>query len=160
MVYFKVAIDNLEFCCMDPDMEHHYKELLHQWKNDEDTVKDVLKKLGTDVKEIGTDVKEVGTDVKEIGTDVKEVGTDVKEIGTDVKEVGTEVKEIGTDVREIGTDVKDLTKKLDEIVASTGTLVGQSSDEDGEYIETFKVATLYTAKTRKTLRFRTKSTAI
>ena len=78
---------------MDPDMEHHYRELLHQWKNDEDNIKD-------------------------------------------------ELKEIGTDVKEIGTDVKDLTKKLDELVASTGTPAGQSSDEDGEYIETFKVATL------------------
>ena len=66
----------------------------------------------------------------------------MKEIGTDVKEIGTDVKEIGTDVKEIGTDVKDLTKKLDELVASTGTPAGQSSDEDGEYIETFKVATL------------------
>ena len=99
---------------MDPDMEHHYKELLHQWKIDEDNIKDELKELGTDVKEIGTDVKEIGSDVKEIGSDVKE----------------------------IGTDVKDLTKKLDELVASTGTPAGQSSDEDGEYIETFKVATL------------------
>ena len=78
---------------MDLDMERHYKELLHQWKNDEDNIKD-------------------------------------------------ELKEIGTDVKEIGTDVKDLTKKLDELVASTGTPAGQSSDEDGEYIETFKVATL------------------
>ena len=85
---------------MDPDMEHHYRELLHQWKIDEDNIKDELKELSTDVKEIGTDVKE------------------------------------------IGTDVKDLTKKLDELVASTGTPAGQSSDEDGEYIETFKVATL------------------
>ena len=84
---------------MDPDMEHHYKDLLHQWKNDEDNIKDELKELGTDVKEIGTDVKELGTDVKEIGT-----------------------------------DVKDLTKKLDELVASTGTPAEQSSDEDGEYI--------------------------
>ena len=99
---------------MDPDMDHHYRELLHQWKIDEDNIKDELKELGTNVKEIGTDVTEIGTDVKEIGTDVKE----------------------------IGTDVKDLTKKLDEFVASTGTPVGQSSDEDGEYIETFKVATL------------------
>ena len=99
---------------MDPDMEHHYRELLHQWKIDEDNIKDELKELGTDVKEIGTDVKEIGSDVKEIGSDVKE----------------------------IGTDVKDLTKKLDELVASTGTPAGQSSDEDGEYIETFKVATL------------------
>ena len=87
MVYFKVAIDNLEFCCMDPDMEHHYKELLHQWKNDEDNIKD-------------------------------------------------ELKEIGIDVKEIGTDVKDLTKKLDDMVASTGTPARQSSDKDGEYIET------------------------
>ena len=84
LFYFKVAVDNLEVCCMDPDMEHHYKELLQLWKNDEDNIKDELK--------------------------------------------------------EIGTDVKDLTKKLDELVASTGTPVGQSSDEDGEYIETFKVA--------------------
>ena len=100
-LYFKVAIDKLEFCSMDPVMEHHYKELLHQWKHDEDNIKDELKEIGTDVKEIGTDVKEIGTDVKEIGT-----------------------------------DVKDLTKKLDDFVASTGSPARQSSDEDGEYIET------------------------
>ena len=41
---------------MDPDMECHYKELLHQWKNDEDNIKDELKKLCTDVKEIGTNI--------------------------------------------------------------------------------------------------------
>ena len=75
---------------MDPDMEHHYKELLHQWKNDEDNIKDELKELGTDVKEIGTDVKEM----------------------------------------------KEITKKLDHLVASTGTPARQSSDKDGEYIET------------------------
>ena len=89
---------------MDPDMEHHYRELLHQWKNDEDNIKDELKELGTDVKELGTDVKEIGTDVKEMGTDVKEI--------------------------------KEITKKLDHLVASTETPARQSSDKDGEYIET------------------------
>ena len=64
--HFKVAIDNLEFCCMDPDMEHHYKELLHQWKNDEDSIKDELKEISTDVKEVSTDVKGISTDVKEM----------------------------------------------------------------------------------------------
>ena len=58
-LYFKVAIDKLEFCCMDPVMEHHYKDLLHQWKHDEDNIKDELKEIGTDVKEIGTDVKDL-----------------------------------------------------------------------------------------------------
>ena len=58
-LYFKVAIDNLEFCCMDPVMEQHCKELLHQWKDDEDNIKDGLKEIGTDVKEIGTEVKDL-----------------------------------------------------------------------------------------------------
>ena len=51
---------------MDPDMEHHYKELLNQWKNDEDNIKDELKEISTDVKEVSTDVKGISTDVKEM----------------------------------------------------------------------------------------------
>ena len=42
---------------MDPDMELHYKELLLQWKNDEDNIKDELKDIGEDIKEISTDIK-------------------------------------------------------------------------------------------------------
>ena len=44
---------------MDPDMELHYKELLHQWKIDEDNIKDELKEIGLGVKEISTSVKEL-----------------------------------------------------------------------------------------------------
>ena len=51
---------------MDPDMKQHYKDLLRQWKNDEDNIKDELKKLCTDVKEVSTDVKGISTDVKEM----------------------------------------------------------------------------------------------
>ena len=42
---------------MDPDMERHYKELLHQWKTDEDNIRDELSNIGSDVKQIGTEVK-------------------------------------------------------------------------------------------------------
>ena len=41
-VKYKSAIDNLETECMDPDIEDHYKELLNQWKKDENSVKDQL----------------------------------------------------------------------------------------------------------------------
>ena len=44
---------------MDPDMELYYKELLHQWKIDEDNIKDELKEIGVGVKEIGASVKEL-----------------------------------------------------------------------------------------------------
>ena len=51
-------------------MELHYKELLHQWKNDEDNIKDELKEIGANVKEISTGIKEA---VKEISSDVKDL---------------------------------------------------------------------------------------
>ena len=48
-VKYKTVIDKLETEVMDPDLEDHYKEVLRQWKKDEDNVKDqlneVIKKL-------------------------------------------------------------------------------------------------------------------
>jgi len=46
-VAYTAAVDNLETECMDPDVEEHYKELLQQWKNDEDNITDELKKMKT-----------------------------------------------------------------------------------------------------------------
>ena len=48
----KIAANNLETDCMDPDVEKHYKELLYQWKSDEDNIKDELKEIGTGIKNI------------------------------------------------------------------------------------------------------------
>ena len=49
-VAYGSAAHNLESECMDPDVEEHYKELLCQWKNDEDNIKDELKEIGNDIK--------------------------------------------------------------------------------------------------------------
>ena len=51
-VAYKAAVDNLETECMDPEVVEHYKELLRQWKNDEDNIKDELKDIGTDIKNL------------------------------------------------------------------------------------------------------------
>ena len=45
-VRYKAAIDNLENECMDPDTEDHFKQLLSEWKKDEDNIKDELKEIG------------------------------------------------------------------------------------------------------------------
>jgi len=39
---FGAAIDGLKDECMDPDIEKHYRELLKQWKEDGDSIKDKL----------------------------------------------------------------------------------------------------------------------
>ena len=42
---FRGYIDNLEHDTMDPDMEEHYRELMKQWKNDDDSIKEKLKEM-------------------------------------------------------------------------------------------------------------------
>ncbi|KAL9984430.1 hypothetical protein ACROYT_G006719 [Oculina patagonica] len=51
-VQYRAAIDNLETECMDPEIEDHYKELLSQWKKDEDNVKDQLNEIGSEIRNV------------------------------------------------------------------------------------------------------------
>ena len=44
------AIDHLQNACMDPEVEEHYKELLQQWKKDEDSIQDQLNEMESDMK--------------------------------------------------------------------------------------------------------------
>ena len=39
---YEAAIDGLNYDCLDPELEEHYKELLKKWKTDEDSVMDKL----------------------------------------------------------------------------------------------------------------------
>ena len=43
--HFRAKIDNLEHDCMDPDMEEHYRELMKQWKKDDESIKDKLEEI-------------------------------------------------------------------------------------------------------------------
>ena len=42
---FQVDIDKLEYDCMDPDIEEHYRELMKQWKKDDDSIKNKLEEM-------------------------------------------------------------------------------------------------------------------
>ena len=42
---FRGDIDNLEHDTMDPDMEEHYRELMKQWKKDDDSIKEKLEEM-------------------------------------------------------------------------------------------------------------------
>ena len=56
-VKYKTAIDKLETEVMDPDLDDRYKELLRQWKKDEDNVKDQLDELTKKVDNLESTVK-------------------------------------------------------------------------------------------------------
>ena len=49
---FQVYIDNLKHDCMDPDFEEHYRELMKQWKKDDDSIKDKLEEIEGNVNNV------------------------------------------------------------------------------------------------------------
>ena len=49
---YEAAIDQLKIASMDPEVEEHYKELLKQWKKDEDSIKDRLEDIESDIKSV------------------------------------------------------------------------------------------------------------
>jgi len=42
---FRGYIDNLEHDTMDPDMVEHFRELMKQWKKDDDSIKEILEEM-------------------------------------------------------------------------------------------------------------------
>ena len=44
---------------MGPEMEHHYKQVLSEWKKDEDSIKDELKEIGAEIRDVGTKMADV-----------------------------------------------------------------------------------------------------
>ena len=60
-VKYKTAIDQLENEVMDPDLEDHYKEVLRQWKKDEDNVKDQLNEVIKKLDDLESSVKGISS---------------------------------------------------------------------------------------------------
>jgi len=51
-VRYRAAIDNLETESMDPEIEDHYKQVLGDWKKDEDNIRDELKDFGSKMTDV------------------------------------------------------------------------------------------------------------
>ena len=60
-VRYRAAIDNLEAECMDPEMEDHYRQVLCEWKKDEDNIKEEQKEIGAEIRVVENEMRYVGT---------------------------------------------------------------------------------------------------
>ncbi|KAL9964242.1 hypothetical protein ACROYT_G027855 [Oculina patagonica] len=62
---YKAYIDNLEHDCMDPDIEEHYRELMKQWKKDDDSIKDKLEEIEEFIRDSSEQTKSGMKEMKE-----------------------------------------------------------------------------------------------
>ncbi|XP_068745827.1 NLR family CARD domain-containing protein 3-like isoform X2 [Montipora capricornis] len=109
------AISRLKTECMDPDIEEHYRELLKQWKKDDDNTKEKLDELKEMVKSEVGEVKEMLTQWKREEGDTKDNLGGIEEM---VKSEVGEVKEMLTQWKREEGDTKDNLGGIEEMVKS------------------------------------------
>ncbi|XP_068679043.1 NLR family CARD domain-containing protein 3-like isoform X2 [Montipora foliosa] len=86
------AISQLKTECMDPDFEEHYRELLKQWKKDDDNTKEELEMVKSEVKEVKDMVKKWKSDEGSTKEKLENMEEMVKSEVREVKEMLTQWK--------------------------------------------------------------------
>ncbi|KAL9965559.1 hypothetical protein ACROYT_G029373 [Oculina patagonica] len=92
---YGAAINNLKNECMDPDTEEHYRELLKQWKKDEENIKDKL------------------NEIEELLKQLKEEKGDIKD------KLGEMEENIKERLQQMENQVKNVSEKLDSLTGSS-----------------------------------------
>ncbi|CAH3145903.1 unnamed protein product, partial [Pocillopora meandrina] len=64
--HFRAKIDNLEHDCMDPVIEEHYRELMKQWKKDDDSIKDKLEEIEDSLSDLRDTTEKIEIEMKEV----------------------------------------------------------------------------------------------
>ncbi|CAH3157708.1 unnamed protein product [Pocillopora meandrina] len=64
--HLRAEIDNLEHNCMDPDIEEHYRQLMKQWKKDDDSIKDKLEEIERSFEKMIGEMVKMDSELKEV----------------------------------------------------------------------------------------------
>ncbi|KAL9969810.1 hypothetical protein ACROYT_G022073 [Oculina patagonica] len=88
---YGAAINKLKNECMDPDTEEHYRELLVQWKKDEDNIKDKLEEIEEKIKE---KIEQMGNEIIEKVDSLKEPNQDKDLLRHDFEQIKTEIGDV------------------------------------------------------------------
>ncbi|KAL9971024.1 hypothetical protein ACROYT_G023501 [Oculina patagonica] len=130
---YGAAINKLKTECMDPDTEEHYRELLKQWKKDEDSIKDKLDEIEELLKQLKEEKGNIEDKLGEVEGNMKykleQVENQVQNVSEKMDSL-REAKESSQDAAEnikeklgqLGSQVQNVSEKLD-------SLTGTSQDE-------------------------------
>ncbi|KAL9965566.1 hypothetical protein ACROYT_G029380 [Oculina patagonica] len=134
---YGAAINRLKNECMDPDTEEHYRELLKQWKKDEDSIKDKL----DEIEELLRQLKEEKGGIKDKLGEVEEsIKEKLEKMENQVKNVSKKLEsltgssqdedKIRRDLEQMKSEKGKLRDKLDTLMAQRRQTRDKESTRD------------------------------
>nr|XP_058950860.1 NACHT, LRR and PYD domains-containing protein 12-like isoform X2 [Pocillopora verrucosa]XP_058950861.1 NACHT, LRR and PYD domains-containing protein 12-like isoform X2 [Pocillopora verrucosa] len=121
--HFRTEIDNLEHDCMDPDMEEHYRELMKQWKKDDDNIKDRLEGIESSLDNTRDTIDKIEIEVKEVKEKLSSLTVSAEKSAQDSRE------KMRHDLRDTTEKIELKMKEILETLRSLTTTVEKSTDE-------------------------------
>ncbi|KAL9964257.1 hypothetical protein ACROYT_G027873 [Oculina patagonica] len=127
---YRAYIDNLEHDCMDPDIEEHYRELMKQWKKDDDSIKDKLEEMEEIIRDA---LQQTRSEMKESIRDSSEqTKSEMKEMKerldtlTALLEENKDEGRVQEELNKMKSEIGNISGKLDALTASRQ----ETKDED------------------------------
>ncbi|KAL9963353.1 hypothetical protein ACROYT_G026861 [Oculina patagonica] len=112
---YRAYIDFLEHDCMDPDIEEHYRELMKQWKKDDDSIKDKLDEMEEFIRDSSEQTK----------SEIKEMKESLDTLTALLEEKKDEGR-VRDELNEMKFEIGNISGKLDALTASRQ----ETKDED------------------------------
>ncbi|XP_078379483.1 uncharacterized protein LOC144662531 isoform X1 [Oculina patagonica] len=128
---YRADIDNLEHDCMDPDIEEHYRELMKQWKKDDDSIKDKLEEMEESIKE---SLKQTKIEVERIGSEMKEVKGRLDNLTASLEENKDEER-VRDEFNKMKSEIGNISGKLDSLKTSRQETKDEDPFDPSELIE-------------------------
>ncbi|KAL9965543.1 hypothetical protein ACROYT_G029357 [Oculina patagonica] len=134
---YGAAINKLKIECMDPDTEEHYRELLKQWKKDEDSIKDKL----NEIEELLKQLKEEKGDIKDkLGEMEENIKERLEEMENQVKNVSEKLDSLTgsrqdedqarDDFQHMRIEIRNIAEKLNTQISSREVAKDEESTKD------------------------------
>ncbi|XP_066024645.1 NLR family CARD domain-containing protein 3-like isoform X1 [Pocillopora verrucosa] len=121
--HFRAEIDNLEHDCMDPDIEEHYRQLMKQWKKDDDSIKDKLEEIENSLDNTRDTIDKIEIEVKEVKDKLSSLTASAE------KSVQDSLEKMRHDLRDTTEKIEMKMKEVLETLGSQATTVEKSADE-------------------------------
>ncbi|XP_022804757.1 NLR family CARD domain-containing protein 3-like [Stylophora pistillata] len=120
---YGAATSKLKNECIDPDTEEHYRQLLKQWKQDEDNIKETVRAIEDNVDQIKSKVGDIG---------------DKLETLVARQEVTNEQDKITNDLSQMRSLVGNLSDKLDTLMVQQGETKSEDGFDPNEMIDNIR----------------------
>ncbi|XP_022790277.1 uncharacterized protein LOC111329771 [Stylophora pistillata] len=124
---YGAAISKLKNECIDPETEEHYRQLLKQWKQDEDNIKETIREIEDNLDQMKSKVEDIGDKLETLMARQEET---------------KEQEQTRQELQQMKSEVKNINEKLDTQMRDGTNNGGKQHSKAGAHYSCIRIIIL------------------